>query len=233
MKRCPQCQQRLPRESFSPKASCCRACMQIRAKKRAAANLKLQVRQCARCHETKTSQDFPSGYSTYCRTCMNTYRRERYYTKHVAKTLLEYFQVRITTQSPIDCWEWQGWHDDAGYGKGSFKGREFRAHRLAYILFIGPLSPQQLVCHHCDNPPCVNPAHLFAGTYHDNIVDAIQKGRKPYNKRRRLSQEERQHIQQLYAERLSLRRIAKTLEIPYATIHYNIKGRSYVSAPPP
>jgi hypothetical protein len=75
------------------------------------------------------------------------------------------------------CWDWQGIRDDRGYGAAYFQRRRGRAHRLAYELARGPLSKDLCVCHHCDRPPCCNPAHLFAGSIADNNTDMVRKKR--------------------------------------------------------
>lgn len=60
----------------------------------------------------------------------------------------------------------------------SLGGQRMLAHRLAYVLTNGPILPDKpFVCHHCDNPPCCNGAHLFAGTNADNMRDKCEKGR--------------------------------------------------------
>lgn len=72
-----------------------------------------------------------------------------------------------------------------GYVQTYTRGRRFLAHRLVWEECFGPIPPGQCVCHHCDNPPCVNPEHLFLGTQADNLKDMDKKGR-----RARLSGEE-------------------------------------------
>ena len=78
------------------------------------------------------------------------------------------------TLAPSGCWEWEG---ARSYGQTMFEGRLQRAHRIMWILLHGPVSTEQFVCHHCDNPPCVNPDHLFLGTIRDNLQDMHRKAR--------------------------------------------------------
>lgn len=80
-----------------------------------------------------------------------------------------------------DCWLWTGGKDKDGYGKfrvsTSGPGAQTRAHRFSYELHHGPLADGLMVCHSCDNPPCVRPEHLFPGTALQNRNDAVAKGR--------------------------------------------------------
>lgn len=75
------------------------------------------------------------------------------------------------------CWEWMGYVSQYGYAIAIRQQKNYRASRLSYITFKGPIPPGLCVCHSCDNPSCVNPNHLWLGTMADNIKDRDNKGR--------------------------------------------------------
>lgn len=97
--------------------------------------------------------------------------------KDIARFLAK---IEVSTErfwNGTPCWEWSAKRNEDGYGWFRLAGQAQGAHRAAYKLLIG--EPGKLhVLHRCDNPPCVNPAHLWLGTNLDNIHDRDAKGRQ-------------------------------------------------------
>lgn len=94
------------------------------------------------------------------------------------------FWASVDKRGPDECWEWTGSRKPPfGYGHcylggGRKSPRHTTASRVSLGLAIGrPLVRGEVACHKCDNPPCVNPAHLFVGTQSDNALDSVAKGR--------------------------------------------------------
>lgn len=76
---------------------------------------------------------------------------------------------------PSECWEWTGAKNDKGYGQISVNGEVQYAHRVMYAFLHGEIPPGVQICHYCDNPGCVRPNHLFAGSSQDNAEDSMNK----------------------------------------------------------
>ena len=90
----------------------------------------------------------------------------------------EYLLSCSVVNEATGCIVWQKCLN-GGYGWLRRNGEEIRTHRLSYKLNVGPIPQGLHVLHHCDNPPCINPDHLFLGTHADNMKDARNKGRMP------------------------------------------------------
>jgi len=78
----------------------------------------------------------------------------------------------------VGCKEVTGARDRAGYSRQRSGGKIVYSHRLVWEWLNGPIPNGMYICHHCDNPSCVNPSHLFIGTPTDNQQDCVRKGRK-------------------------------------------------------
>lgn len=104
---------------------------------------------------------------------------------------LDRFWSKVDRSAGIDsCWTWTASRTPGGYGSfrgpgGRRSGRLLKAHRLAYVLGQGrpiDLKVSDQVCHHCDNPPCCNPAHLYLGDIATNTADRMSRGRQSRGK---------------------------------------------------
>lgn len=99
----------------------------------------------------------------------------------------EHFNERFWSKVEIgendECWEWSAAQHEFGYGafrvgsKAKKTACNAKSHRIAWMLFNGPIPKNRHVLHHCDNPPCCNPSHLFLGNDLVNQIDRTRKGR--------------------------------------------------------
>ena len=98
------------------------------------------------------------------------------------KAIVDRFFKKVTKTN--SCWIWNGRKSPDGYGKFRIKRRENGSHRISWQISNGKIPKGKYICHHCDNPPCVNPDHLFLGTNQDNVNDMKAKGRSPRGEQR-------------------------------------------------
>ena len=129
-----------------------------------------------------------------------------------------------------ECWEWTAATRN-GYGNLKVNQVNIKAHRLSYALHYGVLPANFLVCHHCDNPLCVNPHHLFLGTDAENAQDKVRKGRQSRhanNGNAKISETQLEEIRARIAAGHTNVAIAKDYPIGHAMVSRIRRGRSYV-----
>lgn len=114
----------------------------------------------------------------------------------MSKEVSARFWSKVNKAAPNGCWEWFGAKTPGGYGTFWTGSEKIQAHRWAWQEANGPIPKGLLGCHKCDNPPCVNPEHIFIGTHKDNHDDAKKKGRwiqEVYRKKGEASKRARTH----------------------------------------
>lgn len=103
---------------------------------------------------------------------------------NLAPRQIERFWKKVDkSTTPYGCWPWIGIRDKKGYGRCGLNYKIHFAHRIALYIATGNWPDKKMVCHHCDNPPCCNPDHLYAGTAKTNSADAIIRNRIATGKR--------------------------------------------------
>lgn len=152
--------------------------------------------------------------------------------------------ARLVKINPITgCHEWQGSKKERGYGRISTgsrvdgTNRTEGAHGVAYRLAYGPVPSGKEVCHRCDNPSCVNPEHLFAGTRQDNVDDREAKGRnRPQRGSKsgtaKLTESIVQKARQQKAEGVPYTKLAKQYGVNRSTIRRAVIGKQWAHVRP-
>lgn len=114
-----------------------------------------------------------SGLSLRCRECTISFRNRNH-----PRRVVDRFWSRVDTSGgPDACWPWTRGQLAGGYGSFRFSDRNHGAHRVSWTLTHGGIPEGMCVCHHCDNPPCCNPRHLFLDSNEGNIADRVAKSR--------------------------------------------------------
>lgn len=166
-----------------------------------------ELKRCSHCGLQKSCAEFgrnkskPDGLQTECKICRRLYGTPAYHEvvpvppspdlarntgRKRGKTVPTSFEEIVgffwsKVEKGKGCWIWKGPRGHKGYGqityvKANGRTSTLRAHRVSYQIHKGEPG-EFFVCHSCDNPPCVNPDHLWLGTHNDNMQDMVKKQR--------------------------------------------------------
>lgn len=133
----------------------------------------------------------------------------------------------LATRTDSGCLIWPGSIEKTGYGRATYKGRKWWAHRLAYTLSVGPIPAGKIICHRCDNPRCVNPDHLFLGTRPENSADMLRKGRSAKGERHSQSKLTERDVLAIRADARTQRIVAAEYGIDRVTVSDIRRGKSW------
>lgn len=156
-----------------------------------------------------------------------------HYSRLMWEPMQQRFWQNVAKRGPDDCWPWTAHTNDAGYGMIGKGNNSIRAHRYSYELHFGAIPDGLHVLHHCDNPTCVNPAHLFIGDDAANMQDKTDKGRayRPYGEAHGNRQFTERQIRHFRAEQprsgLSIRAFARSHDVSYETMRRILKRLIY------
>lgn len=192
------------------------------------------TKQCVVCGAAFQQPPSRAQRVTMCsRACMGLAAR---------KGIAERFWTKVDKEGPVlrpelgPCWLWTGDQHNAGYGRltnwvDGRRAKPLYAHRVSWELAHGERPAGFDVLHRCDNPPCVNPDHLFLGTQLDNMRDRDAKGRVRHGDQHvaaRLTAEKVRRIRALYATgAVSHRQLGKLFDVSHVTIGDVLEGKTW------
>ena len=139
----------------------------------------------------------------------------------------------------LGCWEWT-LTTRSGYGsvttgsRADGTRRRMSAHILSFKTFVGEVPDGMIVCHKCDNRKCVNPQHLFLGTFQDNIDDREKKGRNVVqygrcNKKSKFTENDVARIREEAKEGVTFRGIARDMGCHHSSISAIVNGSTWMN----
>lgn len=173
----------------------------------------------------------PDGWLRFCKACLRAeVQRRKQFGLLPQKTERERFDEYAGSGTPDDCWVWRGGLSSAGYGKFWRNGATDLAHRVMYEYTFGPVPDGLWVLHHCDNPPCMNPSHLFLGTHADNENDKDAKGRRKrgsQTRKSKLDEARVRRIRELHASGVQQKLLARDFGVDITTINDVVQRQTW------
>ncbi len=163
--------------------------------------------------------------------CVLPRRRDFLYRHGMRGTVEERFRAKIGNRTEMGCLLWTGAHGRSGHGQLLVDGRLDTAQRVAWRLANGPIPEGLHVLHRCDNPPCVEPTHLFLGTHADNMADMLAKGRKVVvrgdaNPATKVTDEQVETMRAAYRAGDTQASLARRFGLNAATVSRMVRGES-------
>lgn len=138
---------------------------------------------------------------------------------------------KVAVSGPDECWIWKAGRSPNGYGVFWDEGKNHRAHRLSLEDAVGPPPDKDsFALHSCDNPPCVNPAHLRWGTAQDNVDDRLERTGDMKGENSPTAILTTKDVETIYSMRLEgigYKRIAETLNLPFGAVEQAYTGNSW------
>ena len=185
---------------------------------------KIIPRVCIQCNKDFLTRKsiINAGYGFFCSlSCSITNRNYK-----LKSSAVDIFWSNIQKSIDTECWIYTKCISTTGYGRIQINRKFVFAHRFSYQLHFGDIPDGMFICHHCDNPPCCNPSHLFLGTSSDNSNDMAakfrnDKGEEHWNNK--LNQTQVLEIKSLLKNGESVSNIANTYNVHVNTI-YDIRN---------
>lgn len=204
------------------------------------------MKECKICQKEKKLDEFYERHSL-CKNCLSNQRKRKCNCNYCKKEFFpqkkgagRFCSLKCRFLDKIEktetCWIWKAGKNKNKWGKryGTFQMGEklMLAHRVSYELFKGKIPKGKLVCHQCDNEVCVNPSHLWLGSYKDNMKDMVYKKRGNYvkggkNPAAKLTEDEVEKIKELHIEGVMINDIAKTFGVTRHCIQHILNGKTW------
>lgn len=150
------------------------------------------------------------------------------------------FEQQYEVNEETGCWEWTGTRHNFGYGQFGVDGGTMGAHRYSYKLHNDGIPDGAHICHKCNNPPCVNPDHLYAGSPKSNAQDAIEAGSFPHegstksgeeNRHSHINNDDVRKMRERYANSdVTYTELSDEYDISMGAVSRMIRGESYKDA---